>query len=90
MRKQKQAYPDFLVEKWLNKILKERDETDLLRLLLDNCTQTQKAYLIDEFKEHLKYEGFFVLKCQNLTEQIKIEDFMQDFRPYYNEREILF
>lgn len=90
MRKQKQPYPDFLLEKWLNKILEQRDAPELLRLLLDNCSDTQRAYLLDEFKDNLRAEGFCVLKCQTLNEQLKFEDFIQDFRPFYNEQETIF
>jgi hypothetical protein len=90
MKKYKQTYPDFLLEKWLNKILEERDPSELLRFLLDNCTDTQRSYLIDDFKDNLRADGFCILKCQNLDEQIKIEDFMQDFRPFYNEQETIF
>jgi hypothetical protein len=90
MKKNKQPYPDFLLEKWLNKILEQRDASDLLRLLLENCTDTQRAYLLDEFKDNLRAEGFCVLKCQTLNEQLKFEDFIQDFRPFYNEQETIF
>jgi len=90
MKKYKQAYPDFLLENWINKILEHRDAPDLLRLLLENCTDTQRAYLLDIFKDNLRAEGFCVLKCQTLNEQLKFEDFIKDFRPYYNEQETIF
>ena len=90
MRKQNHAFPDFLLENWINKILEHRDAPDLLRLLLENCTDTQRAYLLDEFKDNLRAEGFCVLKCQTLNEQLKFEDFIQDFRPFYNEQETIF
>jgi hypothetical protein len=90
MKKNKQPYPDFLLEKWLNKILEQRDASELLRLLLENCSDNERPYLIDEFKDNLRAEGFCVLKCQTLNEQLKFEDFVQEFRPFYNEQETIF
>ena len=49
-----------------------------------------KRDLIDEMIEYLQDEGYLTIKPSNLLEQQKVEDFIVELKPHYNERQYLF
>ncbi len=50
----------------------------------------RKRDLIDECIEFLQDEGYLTIKPSNLLEQQKVEDFIVELKPHYNERQYLF
>lgn len=77
-----------LVEKWIESLLKDYDSDELLQILFELTSNKQRSLLIDEMQSQLKYLDYKVIKCKTLDENIKFEEFMDNLKPYYNERSL--
>lgn len=62
----------------------------IMDVIKDAYASTRKRDLIDEMIEYLQDEGYITIKPSNLIEQQKIEDFVVELKPHYNERQYLF
>lgn len=62
----------------------------IMDVIKDAYSSTRKRDLIDEMIEYLQDEGYVTIKPSNLIEQQKIEDFVVELKPHYNERQYLF
>lgn len=62
----------------------------IMDVIKDAYSSTRKRDLIDEMIEYLQDEGYITIKPSNLMEQQKIEDFVVELKPLYNERQYLF
>lgn len=63
----------------------------VLQLLIDSYTNpASKRDLIDEMIQHLQHEGYITIKPSSILEQQKIEEFIIELKPYYNENQYLF
>lgn len=62
----------------------------IMDIIKDAYASTSKRDLIDEMIEYLQDEGYITIKPSNLIEQQKIEDFVVELKPHYNERQYLF
>jgi DNA-directed RNA polymerase specialized sigma54-like protein len=62
----------------------------ILDIIKDAYSCTRKRDLIDEMIEYLQDEGYITIKPSNLIEQQKVEDFVVELKPHYNERQYLF
>jgi hypothetical protein len=77
-----------IVEKWIESLLKDYDADELLQMLVELTQNKQRQLLIEEMQSQLKYLDYLVLKCETLVEKMKYEAFLDDFKPYYNERSL--
>lgn len=77
-----------LVEKWIESLLKDYDSDELLQMLFELTSNKQRSLLIEEMQSQLKYLDYSVLKFNTLNEKIKYEAFLDDIKPYYNERSL--
>jgi hypothetical protein len=77
-----------LVEKWIESLLKDYDSDELLQMLFELTANKQRSLLIEEMESQLKYLDYNVLKCKTLDEKIKYEEFLDEIKPYYNERSL--
>lgn len=77
-----------LVEKWIESLLKDYDSDELLQMLVELTQNKQRQLLIEEMQSQLKYLDYSVLKCETLVEKMKYEAFLDDIKPYYNERSL--
>jgi len=75
-----------LLEKWIISILKDYDADELLQMLVELTANKQRQLLVEEMESQLKYLDYSILKCQTLDERIKYEEFLDNLKPYYNER----
>jgi len=75
-----------LLEKWIISILKDYDADELLQMLIELTSNNQRQLLVEEMESQLKYLDYSILKCQTLDERIKYEEFLDNLKPYYNER----
>lgn len=62
----------------------------IMDVIKDAYSSTRKRDLIDEMIEYLQDEGYITIKPSNLIEQQKVEDFVVELKPHYNERQYLF
>lgn len=62
----------------------------IMDIIQDSYASTRKRDLIDEMIEYLQEEGYLTIKPSNLLEQQKVEDFIVELKPHYNERQYLF
>jgi len=62
----------------------------IMDIIQDSYASTRKRDLIDEMIEYLQDEGYLTIKPSNLLEQQKVEDFIVELKPHYNERQYLF
>ena len=91
MNYQKYKYKNItpaLVEKWIDSLLKDYDSDELLQMLFELTSNKQRSLLIEEMQSQLKYLDYSVLKFNTLNEKIKYEAFLDDIKPYYNERSL--
>lgn len=77
-----------LVEKWIQSLLNDYDSDELLQMLFELTSNKQRSLLIEEMQSQLKYLDYSVLKCQTLVEKMKYEAFLDDIKPFYNERSL--
>ena len=70
-----------LLEKWILSIMKDYSPIELLQILVDLTPIDEKESLIVEMKEQLN-----VLKFDSLIEKMKFEEFIDNLKPYNNER----
>lgn len=70
-----------LLEKWILSIMKDYSPSELLQILVDLTPIDEKESLIVEMKEQLN-----VLKFDSLIEKMKFEEFIDNLKPYNNER----
>ena len=77
-----------IVEKWIESLLKDYDSDELLQMLFELTSNKQRSLLIEEMQSQLKYLDYSVLKFNTLNEKIKYEAFLDDIKPYYNERSL--
>jgi hypothetical protein len=77
-----------LVEKWIESLLKDYDADELLQMLFELTANKQRSLLIEEMQSQLKYLDYSVLKFKTLNEQMKYESFLDDTKPFYNERSL--
>lgn len=77
-----------LVEKWIESLLKDYDADELLQMLFELTANKQRSLLIEEMQSQLKYLDYSVLKFKTLNEQMKYESFLDDIKPFYNERSL--
>ena len=77
-----------IVEKWIESLLKDYDADELLQMLVELTQNKQRQLLVDEMQSQLKYLDYSVLKCETLVEKMKYEAFLDDIKPYYNERSL--
>lgn len=80
--------PQSLVEKWIDTLLKDYDSDELLQMLLELTSNRQRQLLVDEMQTQLKNLDYSVLKCNSLVDKMKYESFLNDIKPYYNERSL--
>jgi hypothetical protein len=62
----------------------------IMDIVKDCYNGASKRDLIDECIEFLQDEGYLTIKPSNLLEQQKVEDFIVELKPHYNERQYLF
>ncbi len=62
----------------------------IMDIVKDCYSGASKRDLIDECIEFLQDEGYLTIKPSNLLEQQKVEDFIVELKPHYNERQYLF
>lgn len=62
----------------------------IMDIIKDAYSSTRKRDLIDEMIEYLQDEGYITIKPSNILEQQKVEDFVVELKPHYNERQYLF
>jgi DNA-directed RNA polymerase specialized sigma54-like protein len=62
----------------------------IMDIIKDAYSCTRKRDLIEECIEFLQDEGYLTIKPSNLLEQQKVEDFITELKPLYNERQYLF
>ena len=62
----------------------------ILSTIIESYSNARKRDLIDEMIEHLQREGYIAIKPSSILEQQKVEDFVVELKPYYNERQYLF
>lgn len=62
----------------------------IMDVIKDAYCNNRKRDLIDECIEFLQDEGYITIKPSNLIEQQKVEDFIVELKPLYNERQYLF
>jgi hypothetical protein len=86
----KNKIPTNVVEGWISKILKEIDADELFKMLSNECDKKQLGYLHDAIKDELRLHDKYVIDCTNLIDKQKFEDFMEDYKPYYNEQSLIF
>ncbi|MGI9137641.1 MAG: hypothetical protein ACR2IM_01240 [Sediminibacterium sp.] len=86
----KNKIPTDVLENWIGKILKEFDADELFKMLSDQCDKKQLSYLHDAIKDELRLHDKYVIDCTNLNDKQKFEDFMEDYKPYYNEQSLIF
>lgn len=86
----KNKIPTNVVEGWISKILKEIDADELFKMLSNECDKKQLGYLHDAIKDELRLHDKYVIECTNLNDKQKFEDFMEDYKPYYNEQSLIF
>jgi len=86
----KNKIPTNVVEGWISKILKEIDADELFKMLSNECDKKQLGYLHDAIKDELRLHDKYVIECTNLIDKQKFEDFMEDYKPYYNEQSLIF
>lgn len=77
-----------IVEKWIESLLNDYDADELLQMLVELTQNKQRQLLIEEMQSQLKYLDYSVLKCETLVEKMKYEAFLDDIKPYYNERSL--
>ena len=78
--------PPSMLEKWILSIMKDYSPSELLQILVELTPKDEKESLIDEMKEQLFYLDYNVLKFDSLIEKMKFEEFIDNLKPYYNER----
>lgn len=62
----------------------------IMSIIKDAYSSTRKRDLIDEMIEYLQCEGYITIKPSNILEQQKVEDFVVELKPHYNDRQYLF
>lgn len=75
-----------ILEKWILSIMQDYSPYELLQILIDLTPKDEKESLIDEMKEQLFYLDYNVLKFDSLIEKMKFEEFIDNLKPFYNER----
>ena len=86
----KNKIPTNVVEGWISKILEKIDADELFKMLSNECDKKQWGYLHDAIKDELRLHDKYVIECTNLIDKQKFEDFMEDYKPYYNEQSLIF
>lgn len=86
----KSKIPTEKIEKWINILLDEIDADELFRMLSNECNKKQLGYLHDAIKDELRLHDKYVIDCTNLIDKQKFEAFIEDYRPYYNEKQTIF
>lgn len=86
----KNKIPTNVVEGWISKILEKIDADELFKMLSNECDKKQLGYLHDAIKDELRLHDKYVIECTNLIDKQKFEDFMEDYKPYYNEQSLIF
>lgn len=66
--------------------MQDYSASELLQILVDLTPKDEKEELIDEMKEQLFYLDYNVLKFDSLIEKMKFEEFIDNLKPFYNER----
>lgn len=74
----------------LETICNEYSPYYVMDVITEAYASTRKRDLIDEMIEYLQDEGYLTIKPSNLLEQQKVEDFIVELKPHYNERQYLF
>ena len=86
----KTKIPTTKLERWISSLLEEIDADELFRMLSNECDKKQLGYLHDAIKDELRLHDKYVIECTNLNDKQKFEDFMEDYKPYYNEQSLIF
>jgi hypothetical protein len=86
----KNKIPTNIIEGWISKLLEEFDADELFKMLSNECDKKQLGYLHDAIKDELRLHDKYVIECTNLIDKQKFEDFMEDYKPYYNEQSLIF
>ena len=74
----------------LEEMCNETSPYYIMDIIKEAYYNNRKRDLIDECIEFLQDEGYLTIKPSNLLEQQKIEDFIVELKPHYNERQYLF
>jgi hypothetical protein len=62
---------------------------EMFTLFLDSMPKHTKKEFLEDIKDELKDEGYFIIKPTNLAEQIKLEEIEETLYPYLNQRAFL-
>jgi hypothetical protein len=79
-----------VVEGWISKILEHIDADELFKMLANECDKKQTQYLHDAIKDELRLQDTYVIECTNLSDKLKFEAFLDDYKPFYNEQALIF
>lgn len=78
-------------EELIQGICEDESPYYVLRAVIESYSNpANKRDLIDEMIQHLQYEGYITIKPSSILEEQKIEDFIVELKPHYNERQYLF
>jgi len=84
----KNKIPTNVLEGWISKLLEEFDADELFKMLVNECDKKQTEYLHDAIRDELSYYDKFVVDCTNIVDKEKFEAFYEDFKPFYNDRQL--
>jgi DNA-directed RNA polymerase specialized sigma54-like protein len=77
-------------DKQLEQLCDDNSPYVIMNVIKEVYSSDRKRDLIDECIEFLQDEGYLTIKPSNLLEQQKVEDFIVELKPHYNERQYLF
>jgi DNA-directed RNA polymerase specialized sigma54-like protein len=77
-------------DKQLEQLCDDNSPYVIMNVVKEVYSSDRKRDLIDECIEFLQDEGYLTIKPSNLLEQQKVEDFIVELKPHYNERQYLF
>ena len=77
-------------DKQLEQLCDDNSPYVIMNVVKEVYSSDRKRDLIDECIEFLQDEGYLTIKPSNLLEQQKVEDFILELKPHYNERQYLF
>jgi len=77
------------LQKKISELLQDHGASEILDAVINECSSHEMDSLVDTMETELRYRGTRkMLKIETLDQEIKLEEFLDQLYPMYNDRQL--
>ena len=77
------------LQKKISELLEDHGASEILDAVINECSSNEMDSLVDTMETELRYRGSRkMLKIETLDQEIKLEEFLDQLYPMYNDRQL--